>query len=64
MSDKVYLFSKIKERCNSSITLGDKGKFKILGVGKVGKEPSKVIDNVYMVKGLNFKLAKCASIMR
>ena len=53
MCGKVSLFSEIKEKCSGSITLGDKGKCKILGVGKVGKDPSKVIDNVYLVEGLN-----------
>ena len=56
MSGKVSLFSEIKERCNGSITLGDKGKCKILGVSKVGKNPSKTIDNVYLVEGLKFNL--------
>ncbi len=47
MSGKVSLFSEIKEKCSGSITLG---------VGKVGKDPSKVIDNVYLVEGLKFNL--------
>ena len=46
MSGEVSLFSEIKERCNDSITLGDKGKCKILGVGKFGKNLSKTIGNV------------------
>ena len=37
MSGKVSLFSEIKERCNGSITLDDKGKCKNLGFGEVGK---------------------------
>ena len=56
MSGKISLFSEIKERCNGSITLCDKGKCQILGVGKVGKKPSKTIDNVYLVKDLKFNL--------
>ena len=56
MSGKLSLYFEIKERCNGSITLGDKGKNKILGVGKVGKDPSKIIDNVYLVGGLKFNL--------
>ena len=56
MSDKVFLFSEIKLKCSGSITLGDKGKCKILGVGKVSKDPSKVIDNIYMVEGLKYNL--------
>ena len=56
MSGKVSLYSKIKERCNGLITICDKGKCKSLGVGKVGKNPSKTIDNIYLVEGLNFNL--------
>ena len=62
MSGKVSLFSEIKERCNGSITLGDKGKCKILGVGKVGKNPSKIIDNVYLVEGLKFNLLSVSQL--
>ncbi|XP_057518412.1 uncharacterized protein LOC130799327 [Amaranthus tricolor] len=58
MSGKLSLYSEIKERCNGSITLGDKGKNKILGVGKVGKDASKIIDNVYLVGAQNFKCLK------
>ena len=46
MSGKASLFSEIKEKCNGSIALSDKGKCEILGVAKVGKGPSKSIDNV------------------
>ena len=62
MSGKVSLFSEIKERCNGSITLGDKGKCKILGVGKIGKNPSKTIDNVYLVEGLKFNLLSVSQL--
>ena len=62
MSGKISLFSEIKERCNGSITLGDKGKCKILGVGKVGKNPSKTIDNVYLVEGLKFNLLSVSQL--
>ena len=64
MSGKFSLFFEIKERCNGSITLGDKGICKILGVGKVGKDHSKIIDNVYLVEALKFEFVKCVSIMR
>ena len=62
MSGKISLFSEIKERCNGSITLGDKGKCKILGVGKIGKNPSKTIDNVYLVEGLKFNLLSVSQL--
>ena len=62
MSGKISLFSEIKERCNGSISLGDKGKCKILGVGKVGKNPSKIIDNVYLVEGLKFNLLSVSQL--
>ena len=35
-------------------SLGEKGKNKLLGVGKVSKDPSKVMINVYLVEGLKF----------
>ena len=62
MSGKVSIFSEIKEKCNDSITLDDKGKCKILGVGKVGKDPSEVIDNVYFVEGLKFYLLSVSQL--
>ena len=46
MSDKASLFSKIKEKYKDLITLGVKGKCKILGIGRFGKDSSKCIDNV------------------
>ena len=62
MSGKISLFSEIKEKCNGSITLGDKDKCKILGVGKIGKNPSKTIDNVYLVEGLKFNLLSVSQL--
>ena len=62
MSGKVSLFSEIKEKCSGSVTLDDKGKCKILGVGKVGKDPSKVIDNVCLVEGLKFYLLSVSQL--
>ena len=62
MSGKVSLFYKIKEKCSGSITLVDKGKYKILGVGKVGNVPSKVIDNVYLIKGIKLNLVSVSQL--
>jgi Pol polyprotein len=62
MSGKVSLFTEIKEKCNGLITLCNKGKCKILGVGKVGKDPSIVIDNVYLVEGLKLNLLRVSQL--
>ena len=62
MSGKVSLLSKIKERCNGSNTLGDKGECKILGVSKVSKNPSKTIDNVYLVEVIKFNLLSVSQL--
>ena len=65
MSGKVSLFSEIKERCNGSITLGDKdamARLNFLGVEKVGKNPSKTMDNVYLVEGLKFNLLSVSQL--
>ena len=62
MSGKNYLFSEIKEKCNGSITLGDKEKCKILGVGKVGKNPFKTNDNVYLVESVKLNLLSVSQL--
>ena len=58
---KFLYFLKLK-KCSGSITFGDKSKCKILGVGKVGKDPSIVIDNVYLVEGLKFNLLSVSQL--
>ena len=50
MSGKASLFYEIKEKCNNSIILGDKGKCKILGIDKVGKDSSKFLEDFYFVE--------------
>ena len=62
MSGKVSLFSEIKEKCSGSITLGDKDKCKLLGVRKVDKDPSKDIDNFYLVEGLKLNLLSVSQL--
>lgn len=62
MSGKVSLLSETKEKCSGSITLGDKGKWKILSVSKFGKDTSKVIDNVYLVESQKFNLLSVSQL--
>lgn len=62
ISGKASLFSEIKEKCNDSITLCDKGKCKILGIDKVGKDSSIAIDNIYLVDGLKFNLLSVSQL--
>ena len=50
----IKFFSEIKEICNDSITLEDKGKCKIFGISKISKDFSKYTDNVFLVDGLKF----------
>jgi len=40
------LFTKIKKKGHRCVTFGDKGIGKIIGVGKISKDPSNSIDNV------------------
>jgi len=62
MSGKSDLFSEITERDGGTITLGDKGKCKIIGIGNIGKEASQTINNVYLVDGLKFNLLSVSQL--
>ena len=44
MSGNASLFTKIKKKGHGSVTFGDKSMGKIIGVGKIGKDPSNSID--------------------
>ena len=54
MSGNASLSLKLKKKGHGSVTFGDKGRGKILVIGKIGKEPSNSIGNVYLVDGLKF----------
>ena len=43
-------------RQSRAIILGDKAKCNLVGIGKVGDESSPTIEDVYLVKALNFNL--------
>jgi len=61
MSGKSSLFSQIKEQSGGTITLGDKGKCNIIGIGKVGNLDSSIRD-VYLVDGLKFNLLSVSQL--
>ena len=56
MSDNASLFIEVKKKECGSVTFGDKGIGKIISVGKIGKNPSNSIDNVYVVDGLKVNI--------
>ena len=62
MSGKSSLFSVLKKLYNGTITLGDKGKCNIIGVGKIGNNISNLIDDVYLVDGLKFNLLSISQL--
>ena len=62
MSGKSSLFSVLKKLSNGTITLGDKGKCNIIGIGKIGNNISNLIDDVYLVDGLKFNLLSIAQL--
>ena len=45
-----------------TITLGDKGKCNIIGIGKIGKDLSHAISDVYLVDGLKFNLLSVSQL--
>jgi len=62
MSGKSSLFSELKEQSSGQITLGDRGKCNIIGVGKVGSDSSHTINDVYLVDGLKFNLLSVSQL--
>ena len=62
MSSNVSLFTEIKKIEHENVIFGDKGVGKIIGVGKIGKDPSNYIDNVYLVDGLKFNLLSISQL--
>ena len=56
MSGNESLFTEIKRKKHGNVTFSDNKVDKIIGIGKIGKVPSKSLDNVYLVEGLKFNL--------
>jgi len=51
ISGNSSLFSEIKKKKYGGITFGDNKVSKIVGIGKIGKDPSKSFENVYLIEG-------------
>ena len=62
MSGKSSLFHDLKEQSTGTITLGDKGKCDIVGIGSVGSDSSHSIKNVYLVNGLKYNLLSVSQL--
>ena len=56
MSGNASFFSAIKKRKYESVTFGHNKVGKMIEIGKIGKNPSKSLENVCLVKGLKFNL--------
>ena len=54
MNSNASLLTEIKQRGHRSITLGDKSIGKVIGIGKIAKDPSNSIENVYLLDRLKF----------
>ena len=62
MSGKSSLFHDLKEQSTGTITLGDKGKCDIVGIGSVVSDSSHSIKNVYLVNGLKYNLLSVSQL--
>ena len=50
------MFLELKESNQGLMTFGEKRNCRIIGVGKLGKEPSNSIENIYLLDDLKFNL--------
>ena len=62
MSGDKDIFSNFTPQDGGLVTFGDNSKGKILGVGKVGKEPFPCIENVLLVNGLKHNLLSISQL--
>ena len=62
MSGNASLFIELTKQSSGSITLGDKGKCDIIGIGKVGNGSSNFINDVYLVDGLKYNLLSISQL--
>ena len=62
MSGNEALFTEIKKKKYGNVTFGDNIAGKIIGIGKIGKDPSNSLDNVYLVDGLKFNLLSISEL--
>ena len=62
MSGKSSLFSELSQQIGGTITLDDKKKWDIIGIGKVGTGSQNSIYDVYLVEGLKFNLLSVSQL--
>ena len=62
MSGKSSLFFELSQQEGGTITLGDKKKCNIIGIGKVGTSSQNSISDVYLVDGLKFNLLSVSQL--
>ena len=62
MSGDPTLFTEIQRKKVGKVTFGDKGKGKITGIGKIGKNLSSSLDKVYLVEGLKYNLLSISQL--
>ena len=55
-------FSSLMNKQGGTVTFGGKDKGKIIGVGKIGKNPSNSIENVLLVEGLHHNLLSISQL--
>jgi len=54
MSGNESLFTEIKKKKYENVTFGDNRAGQMIQISKINKDPSKSLENVYLVKGLEF----------
>jgi len=62
MSGNAPPFSKIKKKKYGSMTFDDNKVSKIIRIGKIGKDPSKSLENVYLIEGLKFNFLSISQL--
>ena len=62
ISGNEALFTEIKKKKYGNVTFGDNKAGKIIGIGKIGKDPSNSLENVYLVEGLKFNLLSISQL--
>ena len=55
-------FSSLKPKDQGSVTFGDNGKGKIIGIGSIGKNSSTSIENILLVKELKHNLLSISQL--
>ena len=55
-------FSSLVSKEGGNVTFGGKDKGKIIGIGKIGKDPTNYIENVLLVDGLHHNLLSISQL--